>query len=354
MSEESGASGITERATNFKETAKTLSDLLVDLPELCQPLTAEDNVDVEDLTESLEIVTDFMSNPLVERTYTHAPVNLRGRQPINESFLDGVGSAARTMRRHLMDQESLEILSWSSGGLKRNLGEALDRSARKEFAFLTVPEQAKLDEFVESMRGRLHALDADYALKSATKRASEAAARAEESASKASTAAGVTADNAMSVFYAEFGANEEATANLFRTWAIGLGSVAGVIACAFLSGAGLGVGWLEIPAGDYVHLIQRGLVLAAFLALAGYLARQAHQHRTMGNWARSLAVQLKTFDAFIDAIEDSAVRDDLRREFASRVFGDHPAVKGEPAISASSQGLSALTEAVARLVPGGK
>lgn len=218
-----------------------------------------------------------------------------------------------------------------------------------------MPEQAELDEIGRQIGERLKRMDEKGALAAATKRAEEAAAKAAKSASKASSAAGKTADNELASFYETLGNDEQGTANLFRRWAISLGAVAGALAWTFLSGgAGLNVDWLELAQGDYVHLIQRGLVLAASLALATYLAKQAHQHRTMANWARSLAVQLKTFDAFADAIADSGVQDELRKAFAARVFGDHPAVKGEPALVASSQGIAALTETLAKLVPTAK
>lgn len=113
------------------------------------------------------------------------------------------------------------------------------------------------------------------------------------------------------------------------------------------------VGWLVIAPDDYVHLIQRVIVLTAFLALAGYLARQVHQHRTMANWARSLSVQLQTFDAFIDAVESPDVKDDLRTAFAAREFGGHPAVKGEPAVPASGQAVGQLTETINKILPSG-
>lgn len=355
VSEQPFTLDIATRLETLEEARKAVADLLNDLPELTKLITPEDNVDLDDLNGSLILVHDFLGDDIVGRTYTHAPVELRGRQPVNETFISNVMTTANSIRRYIIGQELLELLDFDTRTLKRDLEDALDRAERRQFAFLTVPQQEELEKFAKSIRERLRKLNGDYDLRSATRRAKEAAASAEESASKASSAAGMTADSAMSSFYEKLGTDEQSTADLFRRWAIALGSVAGVMAWIFLSGgAGWGAAWLDIAAGDYVHLIQRGLVLAAFLALATYLARQAHQHRTMANWARSLAVQLKTFDAFIDPIDDPAVRDELRKNFASRVFGDHPPVKGEPAISASSQGISSLTEALSKLIPAGK
>lgn len=355
MSEESRADGSTERVERIEHSRQQLVQLLNDLLDLFQAVIPEDDVDMYDIRESVTMVADFLASQFVYRTYTDAPETVRKRQPITEGFLDQVDSATRGLRTHLESHDNMQLTHYETTVLKRTLAQALERAERKEFAFLTVPEQAELDHFAESIRGRLRGLDEGYSLTSTAKRAREPLASAEESASKASSAAGATADKVLSSFYEQLGKDEQDTADRFRGWAIALGSVAGLIALIFLSGGSvLRVVWLDIAAGDYVHLIQRGLVLAAFLALATYLAKQAHQHRTMANWARSLAVQLKTFDAFIDAIDGASVRDELKKNFTLRVFGDHPAVKGEPALSASSLGVAAVTEALSKLLPAAK
>jgi hypothetical protein len=53
----------------------------------------------------------------------------------------------------------------------------------------------------------------------------------------------------------------------------------------------------------------------------------------MANWAGSLAVQLKTFESYLSPIDDDAVKNELRKSFAARVFGDHPSMKGEPSVA---------------------
>lgn len=351
MRDEIEVSEIKERQRKLDAAQANLISVIDALPELLEPITSEDGVDTDNLRETLTLVRDFISNDVVQRTYTHAPTSLRGRQPVNESFMANLAIRPQKIRDTLISQEKFGVVGYDVDVLKGELKEALERSMRKEHSFLTAPQQAELEHIAGLLADRLRNLDVNYALKLASKRANEAASKAEASAVKASSAAGVTADTTMSTFYEALGTAELNTANQFRGWAITLGVVAGGIACLFLFGTGSGIGWLEIEAGEYVRLIQRGLVLAAFLALATFLAKQSHQHRTMSNWARSLAVQLKTFDAFVDAVDDEKIRDELRKNFAVRVFGDHPAVKGEPAFSASSQSVAALTETVARILP---
>lgn len=336
----------TKRARTVVEAAASVDHLLKDLPDLLRSVTPDDDVDTESLKTTLEVAFHFLSNSLVQKTFSHAPANLRGRQAINDSFLQNLASALGQIRGYLESQENLNHLNSSAQSMRIWISEALDRASKKEFAFLPVPEQRSLDEYLTVISDELRAVGKDAVISTATRRAQQAAIKAEASADKAAGAAATTADRKMSSFYLELGTEERDTANAFRGWAIVLAFVAGGLALVFLA--------TGIDAGDYVQLIQRGLVLAAVLALAGYLARQAHQHRTMANWARSLAVQLQTFDAFIDPIDSVEVKDELRKVFALRVFGEHPAVKGEPAVSASAQAVGQLTETLSKVVPAAK
>ncbi|XAS74077.1 hypothetical protein VUN82_09710 [Micrococcaceae bacterium Sec5.1] len=170
--------------------------------------------------------------------------------------------------------------------------------------------------------------------------ANQALNRTEASASKASEAAGVTSESVMAAHYKALADAESTTAGIFRMWTIISTIFAGATAGAFLLGPSFGWAAVAIAPNDWVHLIQRAIITAAVFAFAAYLARQAHQHRSMANWAGSLAVQLKTFEAFLAPIASEEVRDQLRMSFATRAFGDHPAIKGEP----SGGGASALTE----------
>ena len=144
---------------------------------------------------------------------------------------------------------------------------------------------------------------------------------------------GAIGDKGLASHYGELANREARDARNFRWLTVFLALVAGALALAFVVGPGIGLHWLGIERDDYVHLIQRGLLIAGVFGLAGYFAKQAHQHRSMANWAGSLAVQLKTFDAYLAPVENQEIRDDLRKSFSARVFGDHPAMKGEPTVA---------------------
>jgi hypothetical protein len=168
--------------------------------------------------------------------------------------------------------------------------------------------------------------------------------KAEAGVAAISTAAGTAGGTVLFTHYDEFATAERTSASLFRRWTIGAVVVGGIAASASL----------VAPASDYPQLIQRLIVTAAIFGLAGYFARQAHQHRSLSNWASTLAVQLKTFEAFVSPVETAEARDRIRSTFASRAFGDHPAMKGEPTVTPSAAAMDTAVGWAAKLTAGGK
>jgi hypothetical protein len=81
---------------------------------------------------------------------------------------------------------------------------------------------------------------------------------------------------------------------------------------------------LDILAPDTNRLILGALGSVAFGAIAAYLARLAGQHRTQANWAKSIEVQLDSFELFMGPIKDSASINEIHVEFARRVLGAPP------------------------------
>lgn len=64
--------------------------------------------------------------------------------------------------------------------------------------------------------------------------------------------------------------------------------------------------------------------LAITLLLAGgaaYAARLASVHYGFGQWAKSIQIQLDSFQGFIGVVEDPSARDRMREEFGRRVLG---------------------------------
>lgn len=186
----------------------------------------------------------------------------------------------------------------------------------------------------------LRQVETEKSLRMIEASASQALTRAEASAAKASEAAGSTSESTMAQHYQALATNESDAARQFRFWTIISTIFGGMTAGIFVLGPTLGWDEVNVESGDWVHLVQRSIVTAAVFAFSAYLSRQAHQHRAMANWAGSLAVQLQTFEAFLAPINSEDVRDHLRTSFATRVFGNHPAIKGEP----SETGTTAVAE----------
>jgi hypothetical protein len=226
---------------------------------------------------------------------------------------------------------------------------ASDRASEQVHGSVILPALARLEDLGRREVSRLLE-DATLAVQ----KIQEQQQKAEASASAASAAAGTTGEVALSRHYESLAEDERTTAVAFRWLTSFLALVGGGITATFVLGPGVGVTWLAIGPTDYVHLIQRGLLVAGVLGLSGYFARQAHQHRSMANWAGSLAVQLKTFEAYLAPIADDDVKNELRRTFAGRVFGDHPAMKGDPAVAPSSATLDSAVDLLARFTAGGK
>lgn len=194
----------------------------------------------------------------------------------------------------------------------------------------------------------LRKFDPGIFLRISERTAIKAAERTQDIATTASKAAGITGETLMYQHYDSLANIESKTARRFRFWTIVSSVFGGVTAAVFVLGPTLGWAAVNIEPGDWVHLVQRAIVTAAVFAFSAYLARQSHQHRTMANWAGSLAVQLRTFEAFLAPITSEDVRDRLRTSFAARVFGEHPVLKGEPSGTATADVAEKALEILAK------
>lgn len=68
----------------------------------------------------------------------------------------------------------------------------------------------------------------------------------------------------------------------------------------------------------------RFAIVAGGTAIGTYLLRLASYHRRLSVWADTVQVQLQTFASYTEQIGDEASKNQLRAEFAKRVFGDEP------------------------------
>lgn len=91
-------------------------------------------------------------------------------------------------------------------------------------------------------------------------------------------------------------------------------------------------------------------VLAGGTSVATYFARQAAHHRSLENWASSIEVQLRTFDAYLGSVAGSDQEHLIRAEFARRVFGPQPEPGSSREVSEPSIGTAQLVELLTRLI----
>lgn len=166
----------------------------------------------------------------------------------------------------------------------------------------------------------------------------------QDSVDKAKDAAGEVGNASLSSHFATYADREVKAANGFRTAAlIGFGLA---LAFALLFGNGKD-GWLLAFQNDWTALAFKAAGALGIGGISAYLARQAGQHRRMSNWARSMAVQLQSFPAFIEplAYEQQA---DMYQMLARRVFTAPPERNGD--VSEDSVGVAQLLDLVTNLV----
>lgn len=329
------------RHRNIRNVAQRLGALEAQLPTGVAAEGLQDfGFDIDALRTLVNLWAQLLSNTHVQEAYTRA--GQAGSFWLGTEQLERLDDTVDYLRLQFQELAAMKTLA-APGIDKRvafmseTLQDVLRQAAVHEYASLAPSELTHLSAFFNTLLTELHRVEAEASFRRLEQRAEAAVEKSEDSASRASIAAGKTGESALASHYDSLAKDEHAAATLFRWLTAFLALIAGGGALAFVLGAGSGVPWLDIQAGDYVHLVQRGLLIAAILGLAGYFARQAHQHRSMANWSGSLAVQLKTFESYLSPIEDDEVKNELRRTFAARVFGDHPALKGESAVTPTTE-----------------
>lgn len=279
------------------------------------------------------------------------------RRWLDDSTLVSATEMAETLLPEYHGEDQLELtvdgFEQTVRRLRSTLQAVLEAARQPGASPLEREDRSQLLEHVDyvfqALRSRDHQRQARYLDQSQA-----AAAQSEAAATVASAAAGKTGEDAMSAFYAKLGHDESNRADTFRKLTVGFALAAGTFALIFVLLPGGMFPVFEASANDYVRLIQKTVFVAGIFGIAGYFARQAHQHRSMANWAGSLAVQLQTFEAFLAAVDNPEVRDELRKNFATRAFGEHPAMRGDPAVAPSAAAMETAVGLAAKLVGGGK
>lgn len=334
MSSPSAPDGYVQQLERIRGVAANASGLTAELVDANKVFAGVDSTSLADARDTLQLWAEVLTNAHVQQGFAGSPSHVGLVSLANESlvFLESIFANIRSALPHLRRPD---LRTWAQE-LRNALQSNLRDFSKFDFSRISGVEADDFLKFLSEVRTRLHALDEQARLQNLVARASNAVTQTEAAAETAAKAAGKTGDDVMSSFYQALADREGKEARIFRWLTVTLALVAGGFSFMFVIGNGGEVPWLDIS-GDYVPLVQKVVLVAGIFGLAAYFARQAHQHRSMANWAGSLAVQLQTFDAYLAAIESIEVKDELRKSFAARVFGDHPAMKGEPSLAPAAE-----------------
>lgn len=338
-----------ERGETLRRALEEADAFLEQAPVLFASLDEGDPVDVDSVMATILLCRDFIGLPLLAKSFETAPTSLLARQPLTEQLLGTFIGALQHTEDSLRLQQNLEHITPRFAHLRDQLKGAISKIRRRVRIHLTDGELDSLTDDVEGIEQRLRWIDATSSIESDMRNAQSRKKQLDELYVEATKTTGRVGEVGISSFYETFAQKENDSANAFRVWTIVAGTVAGLTAAAFLILPEFGI--LKIGGSDYAHLIQRVIVTAAILGVAGYFARQAQQHRTLANWASALAVQLQTFEAYIAPIDNQEAVNTLRASFAARAFGDHPTMKGETPAGVSPTAMDAAVDLVAKLAP---
>ncbi|MCJ1687800.1 hypothetical protein [Rathayibacter sp. VKM Ac-2927] len=177
--------------------------------------------------------------------------------------------------------------------------------------------------------------------------AMDAAKRAETAAENAARSAGERGATDLQAAFNKYATDEDRTSKRFRN------ATMVVLGFVVLAASALVAAEYLIPAdGNGVFSWRQTLYHLAFLsalsALAAYLARQATHHRQSAVWAEGISVQLKSFLAFVDPMNDQPARSRVYEAFAKRVLGSPPDLGKTGDETGANQLLTSLAELIAK------
>ncbi|MGF6835890.1 ElaB/YqjD/DUF883 family membrane-anchored ribosome-binding protein [Paenarthrobacter sp. TE4293] len=312
--------------------SKQLSTLSEAMPGFAALLNDGDNVDVETAARVIEMWIHLLSNEHVRVTFAQTPLGHEESHWLRGSDLQELQFAANQITQTFQSLTELTTINFYAQKLLTMLRAALRRSSAFNIHGPIGLQQAT--DSLHQVQEELLQFDADLDER-LRKRQETAVAETEEARSAAKRASGATGQNLMSTYYAKLGKDEIENADRFRKLTVQFAIAGGAAALIFLLLPQEVFGSVE-GAQIWVRLAQKVVFLGGVFALAGYFAKQAHQHRSLANWAQALAVQLQTFEAYLAAVDDRQVKDELIKNFAGRAFGEHPALKGEQPVTSSA------------------
>ncbi len=345
--------------SQYREKIVRIHDVAREFGEVADLIRGLQGSDPTDYAELLILVTawqQLLSELPVFAAYARTPERHESLHWLTTRNLQQVQIICRNVREIVLSGEFIELED-EIDGLQQELRGVIRRSR-----VLNIEGPKGIDDMREVMEPARAALDALQVMRDERqeKEARDVLDSLKEKASEGAVtldalkrASGAASDDVMSSFYTTLATAETEKADLFRAWTVVLTVTGGLSALIFLFTPPELFYAVANDADRIIRLIQKAIFVAGIFGIAAYLSRQAHQHRVLGNWAKSLSVQLQTFDAYLAAVESPDVRDELRKSFAGRAFGDHPTAKGDPS-STDASTIDAAVGLVAKLLPASK
>ncbi|MDQ0539952.1 MULTISPECIES: hypothetical protein [Curtobacterium] len=185
---------------------------------------------------------------------------------------------------------------------------------------LVAENDATLYDFKSYFTALANGYKQDAQMKSAVRLARESLARTAESERRAGASASVAADAAgesgrhsLSEHFADYAISELRAADRFR-WAT-------LIALSLAGSVAIFVPYASV---DAAGIVRHSLQVLALGGVGTFLAAQSANHRRVGNWSKSIEVQLRSFRAFVDPIQDAAAEARLYEMLGTRILGAPP------------------------------
>lgn len=200
---------------------------------------------------------------------------------------------------------------------------------------------ARANSVRESLTSLLELLQNARTADESARRALSEAQASDEARRKAMTVAATSGDEKLSGGFGTLARKEAIAAGLWTTAAI-ITTVAGVA-------AGWGTHVALDSQGDLARVLYPAVLALAFGGLAAYFARLGGHRRHTAQWAKSVAVQLDSYEKFIHHADEGA-RGPIFDRFAARVLGDPPVrnAKGDQTGFSLAEVLALLTKTDAR------
>jgi hypothetical protein len=250
--------------------------------------------------------------------------SLTGQHGDHPRFSDDIDRDLDKLTEILRDGEHLDLLRWSSEEMTKMLDSlrAYDGTFPDDGSDTKTVQLANeitaLENRLRSLNTHIESVRWQGELVQSAERTKEYEAEAKSAAETAQESAGTTGNVALSHFFDEYAEEERKAAFGFRVATLATIGVAVAVAV---------VVWLPLWAKtgtEWYDVVAHLAVVLGIGAFSAYLGRQAGQHRRVFNWAKGVAIQLRSFPAFIQPVSNPDTSAQIYLLFASRVLGAMP------------------------------